>query len=213
MAFAPLARAEATSRPASDRRPAFYLQAEFSSASPHVRGATVGGSLFVELNRRLAIEGSAVYLDRGAGASAASISAGLLLNLVSRNEGAVPYIVAAGGLFRASFDTRNARFSGPAPSGEMGTGRYRHVMEGEPPGWDLGQLPPFYRDRVETVIAREGSSGSRSFNDPALSVGAGVRIRLSRSWSARQDVRARLLMRSGEVYTVWVFTIDLGRGF
>ena len=213
MAFAPPARAEATSRPGTDRRPAFYLQAGFSTASPHVRGATVGGSLLADLNRRLAVEGSAAYLDRGAGAWAASLSASLLLNLVSRNERAVPYLVAGGGLYRASFDTRNARFSGPALSGEMGTGRYRHVMEGEPPGWDLGELPPFYSDRVETLIAREGRGGRGSFNDPALSVGAGVRIRLGRGWSARQDARAQLLMRRGEVYTVWVFTIHVGRGF
>ena len=213
MAFAPLARAEATSRPGSDRRPAFYLQAGFSTASPHVRGATVGGSLLVDVKRRLAVEGSGAYLDRGAGASAASLSVGLVLNLVSRDETALPYLVAGVGLSRASFDTRNARFSGPAPSGEMGAGRYRHVMEGEPPGWDLGELPPFYSDRVENLIAREGRSGSRSFNDPALSVGAGVRIRLGRNWSAREDARAQLLMRSGEIYLVWVFSIHLGRGF
>jgi hypothetical protein len=213
MALAPLARAEATSRPGTDRRPVFYLQAGFSTASPHVRGATVGGSLLVDLNRRLAVEGSGLYLDRGAGASAASLSAGLVVNLGSRDESAVPYLVAGVGLYRASFDTRNARFAGPAPSGEMGIRRYRHVMEGGPPGWDLGELPPFYADRVESLIAREGRSGSRSFSDPALSVGAGVRIHLGRGWSARQDVRAQLLMRSGEVYPMWVFTIHIGRGF
>jgi hypothetical protein len=95
----------------------------------------------------------------------------------------------------------------------MGIRRYRHVMQGQPPGWDLGELPPFYSDRVEGLIAAEGRNGSRSFNDPAVSIGVGVRIRLGRSWSARQDARAQLLMRSGEVYPVWVFTIHLGRGF
>lgn len=212
-ACAPLARAEAASTPGSDRRPAFYLQAGFATASPHVRGATLGGSLLVDLNPRLAVEGSGMYMDRGVGASAASLSADLLLNLVSRDESGVPYLLAGGGLFRASFDTRNARFSGPAPSGEMGRGRYRHVMEGQPPGWDLGEVPQFYSDRVETLIAQEGRSGSRSFNDPALSVGAGVRIRVGRSWSARQDARALLLIRSGRVYPVWVLTIHLGRGY
>ena len=211
--FAPVVRADSTSPSASVTRPVVYLQAGFSTASPHMRGATAGGSVILHPDRRLAIEGSGAYLDRGEGSSALSLSAGLIVNLVSTEEKAVPYLVAGGGLFRASFDTRNARFSGPAPSGEMGTGRYRHVMEGEPPGWDLGELPPFYSDRVETLIAREGRSGRGSFNDPALSAGAGVRIRLGRSWSARQDARAQLLMRRGEVYTVWVFTIHVGRGF
>ena len=213
MAFATLARAEASARPGSDHRPAFYLQAGFATASPHVRGATVGGSLLVDVNQRLTVEGSGAYVDRGVGASATSLSVGLVLNLVSRDEAAVPYLVAGGGLYRASFDTRNARFSGPAPSGEMGIRRYRHVMQGQPPGWDLGELPPFYSDRVESLIAAEGRNGSQSFNDPAVSIGVGVRIRLGRSWSARQDARAQLLMRSGEVYPVWVFTIHLGRGF
>lgn len=212
-ACAPLARAEAASTPGSDHRPAFYLQAGFATASPHVRGATVGGSLLVDVTRRLAVEGSGAYLDRGAGASAASLSVGLVLNLLLSDETALPYLVVGGGLYRASFDTRNPRFSGPAPSGEMGIRRYRHVMAGQPPGWDLGELPPFYSDRVEGLIAAEGRNGSRSFNDPAVSIGVGVRIRLGRSWSARQDARAQLLMRSGEVYPVWVFTIHLGRGF
>jgi hypothetical protein len=213
MAFATLALAEASPRPGSDRPPAFYLQAGFSTASPHVRGAAVGGSLLIDVTRRLAVEGSGVYVDRGAGASAGSLSAGLVLNLVLKDETAVPYLVAGVGLFRASFDARNARFSGPAPSGEMGTGRYRRVMEGQPQGWDLGELPPFYSDRVEGLIAGERRNGSRSFNDTAVSIGAGVRIRFGRSWSARQDARAQLLVRSGEVYPVWVFTIHLGRGF
>ena len=86
-------------------------------------------------------------------------------------------------------------------------------MEGGPSGWDLGELSPFYGDRVALLIAREGRSGSRSFNDPALSLGAGMRIRLGRSWSVRQDARVQRVMRSGEVYTVGLFTIQLGHRF
>jgi hypothetical protein len=176
-------------------------------------GATAGGSVIVRQGRRLAFEGGAAYLNRGEGASALSLSAGVILNLLSTEEKAVPYIVGGGGVLRASFDTRNPRFSGAARSGEMGAGRYRHVMDGAPPGWDLGELPPFYGDRVQTLIARDGRTGRASFSDPALTLGAGVRVRLGRSWLAGQDARALLIMRSGSVYTLWTVTIHLGRSF
>ena len=63
------------------------------------------------------------------------------------------------------------------------------------------------------MIAREGRSGRRSFDDPALNLGAGMRIRLGKRWSLRQDARAQLVMRDGEVYSVGLFTIQAGRGF
>lgn len=98
-------------------RTAAYFQAGFSTASPHMSGAAAGASVLLHVGRRLALEGSGAYLDRGAGSSAASLSANVVLHLASRGEKAVPYLVAGGGLYRASFDTRSARFSGPAPSG------------------------------------------------------------------------------------------------
>ena len=172
-----------------------------------------GGSLALPLGRRLALEGAAAYLDRGSGSSAATLFASVALDFARGDDGAVPYLVVGGGLYRATFDTRDARFSGPAPSGPMGTGRYRHVMNGGPPGWDLGQLPSFYGDRVGAVVVREGRTGALSFNDPALALGAGVRVRVGRAWSMRQDARAQLVMRNGDVYPVWLITLQLGRGF
>lgn len=81
------------------------------------------------------------------------------------------------------------------------------------PGWDLGELPPFYGDRLQTLIARDGRTGRASFSDLALTLGAGVRVRLGRSWLAGQDARALLILRGGGVYTLWVVTIHLGRAF
>ncbi len=168
--------------------------------------------MLIALSQRLALEGSGAYLDRGSGASAASLSGSLVLNLGSGYGNAVPYIVGGVGFHRAAFDTRDPRFSGPAPAGEMGLGRYRHVMDGSPAGWDLGALPPFYAARVEGAIARDGRDGSRGFADPALAAGAGVRIRFGGSWSAREDVRVQVLIRSGQAYAVWSFTIQFGCG-
>lgn len=194
-------------------RTAAYIQGGFSTASPHLSGAAVGGSMVVHAGRRFAIEGSGSYVDRGAGSSAASLSVNAILHLASRGEEAVPYLVAGAGLYRASFDTRIARFAGPAPSGPMGSGRYRHIMKPGPPGWDLGELPAFYGDRVAADIAQRGRTGVLTFGDPALSLGAGMRVRLGRAWSMRQDARAQLVMRGGAFYALGVFTIQVGRGF
>lgn len=188
-----------------------YLQAGFSTARPHMSGTAGGASLVRRLGRRLALEGSATYSDRGAGAAATTLSVNVALDLASRSERAVPYLTAGAGFYRASFDTSDKRFTGPAPSGEMGTGRYRHLMQGAAPGWDLGQLPPFYGGRLAASIARNGLNGVESFTDPALGVGAGVRIRLGGSWSMRQDARALVVMSEGRSYTVGMFTVQLGR--
>jgi len=215
LAFAPVVRAASAddpSKPESRGGVALYLQAGFSTATPHLRGGAVGGAVLVSLNGRLALEGSGAYLDRGSGASAASLSGSLVLSLVPGDEKAVPYLVGGVGLHRASFDTRDARFSGPAPAGEMGSFRYRHTMVGAPDGWDLGALPPFYAERMQGLIARDGRSGRPGFDDPALVGGAGVRIHLGKSWSAREDARVQLLLRDGEPYPVWSFTIQFGRG-
>ena len=192
---------------------AAYVQGGLSTASPHMSGATVGGSMVLHAGRRFAWEGSGSYVDRGDGSSATSLSVNALLHFPSRDEKAVPYIVTGAGLYRASFDTRITRFAGPAPSGPMGSGRYRHIMKSGPPGWDLGELPAFYGDRVAADIARRGRTGVLTFADPAVGLGAGMRIRLGRSWSMRQDARAQLVVRNGGVYALGVFTVQVGRGF
>ena len=211
--FPSVVAADSAPPSASTPGPELHLQTGLSTASPHTSGGTAGGSVILHEGRRLAFEGAASYLNRGPGSSALSLSAGVILNLVSKEEKAVPYLVGGGGVLRASFDTRNPRFFGAARSGEMGAGRYRHVMEGSPPDWDLGELPPFYGDRLQTLIAREGRTGRASFSDPAVTLGAGVRIRLGRSWLAGQDARALLVLRSGSAYTLWVVTVHFGRVF
>lgn len=191
--------------------PTAYMQAGLSTARPHTGGAAVGASLVLPFRHWLALEASGGYLGRGAGASAMTLSVNAVLPLASGNGKTVPYLVLGGGLYRASFDASNERFNGPSPSGEMRTGRYRHLMEGRPPGWNLGQLPPFYGDRFADAIARGGRTGVQSFTDPALGVGAGIRIRIARGWSMRQDARVEVVMRNGASYPLGVFTVQVGR--
>lgn len=208
------ANAGADERPAAPRSDGTFLsaQAGFSTASPHMSGAAVGAALVRDLRPRLALEVSGAYLDRGSGASAASLTSSLLVRLAPRQDEAVPYLAVGGGLYRTAFDTRDPRFSGARVSGVMGAGRYRHTMPPSPPGWDLGQAPDFYGGRLADAIAREGRTNV-SFRDPTLSIGAGMWVRLGGSWSIRQDARAQVIIRSGRAYTVGAFTLQVGRGF
>lgn len=209
----PGAWAETHAASGGGERTVAYVQGGFSTASPHMSGVAVGGSLVLDLSGGFALEGSGAYVDRGAGSTATSLSVNAILHLASRDEEAVPYLVAGAGLYRASFDTRIARFDGPAPSGPMGSGRYRHVMKPSPPGWDLGELPAFYADRVAAGIASEGRTGVLTFADPAVGLGAGMRVRLGRAWAMRQDARVQLVMRNGDVYALGAFTVQVGRDF
>lgn len=207
------ASAGAEERTATPRSNGIFLsaQAGFSTASPHMSGAAVGAALARDLGPRLALEVSGTYLDRGSGASAASLTSSLLVRLAPRRDKAVPYLAVGGGLYRTVFDTRDPRFSGARISGVMGTGRYRHTMPSSPPGWDLGQAPDFYGSRLADAIAREGRTNV-SFSDPTFSIGAGMWVRLGGSWSVRQDARAQVISRAGRAYTVAVFTLQIGRG-
>ncbi len=165
-------------------RTAAYVQGGFSTASPHMSGVAVGASLVLDLNRSFALEGSGSYVDRGAGSEAASLSVNAILHLASRDEEAVPYLVAGAGLYRASFDTRIARFAGPAPSGPMGSGRYRHIMKPSPPGWDVGELPAFpalaasVAGRLGVVAFLSPLLGSRRSVPPPMSASLNASIGL-----------------------------------
>jgi hypothetical protein len=211
-AFVPFARATSAAPPAGPGTE-LHVQVGLAASSPHRDGPAAGGTVLLQPGRRVAFEGAATYLGRGQDAWALSLSSSLILDLLPPEEKTVPYLVGGGGVLRASFDTRSPRFSGAGPSGEMGTGRYEHVMDAPPRGWDLGELPAFYADRVEASIARDGGRGRATFTDPALTLGAGVKLRLGRGWMVGPDARALLAFRSGRVYTLWLASIRLGWGF
>lgn len=201
---------------------ALYLQAGLSSGSSHMGGATVGGTIVRDLGSRLAIEGSGAYLGRGMGADALSLSANLLVHLRPRHEKAVPYLTAGGGIYRASFDMGNSRFDGPMGAGMMGgnySGGYG-MMGGYPPyssggAWNIGQMPMFYGNRMGNMTYSQDGRfyGHRSFSDPAISLGGGIRVDVGSKLFLRPDARALVVVSNGDSYTVGVFTLNLGYGF
>jgi hypothetical protein len=205
-------------------------------------GAALGGSFTIGLNDHLAIEGTGSYLTRGSGADALSLNLGLLVSLLPPGREAIPYAAIGGGLYHASFDLGNNRFFGMMGSqyppgtrmvplqgmggyGMMGGGYYGQSgmmgswnpsTQGAWPGptFTSGQMPMFYANRLGPMtVPQNGMWGMRSFTDPAMTFGGGVRLDLSRRLSVRPDARARVVFGGGESYTIGVFSFNVAYRF
>jgi len=198
------------------QRTAVYMQAGYSSGVSNMGGATLGGMLVHDLTSRLSVEGSASYLGHGMGSGGLGASAAVLVHLRTKREKAVPYLVAGGGLYRASFDMDNGRFNGPM---NMGGSMNGSGMMGRAPlpagtGWDYGQMPHFYGRRLEDGGRNQGPmSGRRSFTDPSISLGGGIRIDLGSRLYLRPDARALIVTSRGDSDTLGMFTVNFGYRF
>ena len=200
----------------------------------HGTGPVLGGSATYDLNDWFTVEGTAAYFDRGSGADAVSVNASLLVNIVPSTRKTVPYVAIGGGVYRASFDLSSARLLGGmgqqfgpgtqlVPVRGMGgfgmmTGGYNGpaVWEGPWTGATLTapHMPAFYANRMGVVTApADGRWGMRSFTDPALVIGGGVRLGLTPHLSVRPDVRAITVFGGGHMNTLGAFSLNLGYRF
>jgi hypothetical protein len=200
----------------------------------HGTGPVLGGSTTYDLNDWFTVEGSAAYFDRGSGADGVSASASLLVNIVVSTRKTVPYFAIGGGVYRASFDLDSARFLGGmgqqfGPGSQlvpvrdmdgfgMMTGGYRGpaVWEGPWNGATLTtpHIPAFYTNRMGVMtVPADGRWGMRSFTDPALVIGGGVRLGLTPHLSVRPDVRAMTMFGGGHRNTLGAFSFNLGYRF
>ncbi len=221
--------AESPQAPESPRTVA-SLQAGVASGSMGSNGASLGGTIVTDLNARLALEATGTYHGQGMGADALSASANVHLLLRPRSERTVPYLTLGGGIYRTSFDMGNGRFSGPMSGrsansatgyGMMGGGYGNYGMMGAgypaagPGTWNYGSMPMFYGSRMGAMsFGPDGrATGQRSFTDPAVSVGAGLRIDLGSRLVLRPDGRALVVLGDGDTRTVGVFTVNVGYGF
>jgi hypothetical protein len=198
------------------QRTAVYLQAGYSPSSWHMGGAALGSVFVRELTSRLSAEASASYLGRGMGSSAVTAPASLLVGLRPTHERAVPYLAAGGGFYRASFDMGSDRFNGPMDMGGSMMGGYGMMGMGWTGAeeWDFGQMPHFYGARLAGQPGGEAPySGRRSFTDPVVSLGGGIRIDLGSRLYLRPDLRALVVVSGGETDTSGLFTVNLGYRF
>lgn len=212
-----IAVAEGKGAATGAEKTAVYMQAGYSSGSSDMGGAALGGMLVRDLTSRLSIEASASYLGHGMGSNGLSASAALLVHLRPTAEKAVPYLAAGGGLYRASFYMGNGRFGGPMNmGGSMMDGFGMMGLGSAPAGtpWSYGQMPHFYGSRLANRTGTQGPYyGDRSFTDPAISLGGGIRIDVGSRLYLRPDARALLVTSRGDMNTVGVLSVNLGYRF
>lgn len=211
-----IASAQGTDARTGAEKTAVYLQAGYSPSSWQMGGAALGGALVRDLTSRLSAEASASYLGRGMGSNGLSASAALLVHLRPTHEKAVPYLAAGGGFYRASFDMGSDRFNGPMDMGGSMMGGSGMMGMGWPGAdqWDFGQMPHFYGARLaDQPGAQEPHYGQRSFTDPVVSLGGGVRVDLGSRLYLRPDARALVVVSGGETSTFGLFTVNFGYRF
>jgi len=101
------------------------------------------------------------------------------------------------------------------PAGWMGH-RWDVDTQGPWPGPTVtpGEMPMFYARRLGTLTVPQGGMwGTRAFTDPALTLGGGMELNLSRHLSLRPDARGLIVVADGETYTVGVFSFHVGYRF
>lgn len=200
------------------------------AATTSTAGPLAGATVVYDINERWSVEGQGAWLGRGSGADAFSLTGSVLVNLLPLGRRVVPYAAAGGGLYRASFDLGHARLMGAiagsvGPGNEFcpspGTGYMRGPGNGfgdcTAPGagfWGVGEMPGFYGRRLGMMVVPAGGGWStRSFTDPTVSVGGGVRLNLASHLELRPDARAIVVLDGGSSYTVGVFGVNIGYRF
>jgi hypothetical protein len=197
-------------------------------------GLALGGSWLFDLTDRASLEAQGTYLHRGAGADAVSAGGSLIVNMIPARERVVPYAAFGGGLYRSSFDLGNPAMLGqagaqfgpgsvvcPAPGTGIGPGPGAGFGPGTgtcPAGaagyWGVGQMPGFYARRLGPMAVPAGGAWqTRSFLDPAMSFGGGLRLNVNEHVMVRPDVRALVVFADGETHTLGVFGVQVGYRF
>ncbi len=180
-------------------------------------GATVGGAGVIGPGDRFAVEATSAWLDRGRATTTVAASANLRIVLNPSDERLTPYAVAGAGLVYARFDMdmMMAGLAGRVDAGTMlqplggnqggfgtmGSGYFGGGMgmsAGFGPGtgsyfgtFTQANLPDFYAARMGAMrVPADGRCGSRSFTNPAVTLGGGVRVSVTDRFFVRPDARA-----------------------
>ena len=198
-------------------------------------GLAIGGAIVVDIHRWFSVEGEGIYADRGPGANALTLTGSVLANLLPLGRRVVPYAAVGGGLYRASFDLAHQRFmggitggfgpgtqicaapgtSGPGPGAGGGFGPGTGTCPNDLNwSWGVGELPNFYGRRLGVLSVPAGLAWeTRTFTDPSLSLGGGVRFDVTNHFIIRPDVRALLVFAEGDTHMVGRFGVNVGYKF
>jgi len=203
-------------------------------------GGVLGATVAAVLSERLTLEGRGVYMDRGAGADGLDVSMSLLVDLLTARR-AIPYVSFGGGMYRASFDLDSRQFFGMmgdllpgeqiVPTmqgwGMMGSTGSRSPGAGwmmadftwegvtrTGPQFNGSHMPMFYGNRLGAMsVPADGRWGTRTFTDPAITFGGGLRFAITDALSLRPDVRALMVIANADTYTLASFSLAVGYRF
>lgn len=227
------AHAQSSTSPAASHPTSLGLLGGFSGGGGDT-GGSVGGTLTFDVTDRVAVEGRGIYMQRGRGSTGLELTGTMLLH-IAPSERATPYVALGGGLYRARFDlgadrflghmgtqfaagTRFVPIRGMSGFGMMNTGMtftgniWTDAWTG--PRFDGNQMPMFYANRVgQMMVPADGRWGMRSFTDPALTLGGGIRLDITDRISVRPDLRALIAFANSDRLVLTTMAVGFGYRF
>lgn len=227
------AGAQPTSQTGSSTRPLSIGATGGLSTGMMQTGGAVGAGLTFDVFDRIAMDGRGIWLRPGQGASGLEIS-GTLLFTVLRGKTVSPYVGIGGGLYRARLSLGSQRMFGSsglpfAPGTVVGAGQTYcgggGMMGGMScgttwtdsstgTGYNMEAMPSFYARRLgQLMVPLDGQWSSRSFTDPAMTLGFGAQVDLTERLYVRPEARALVVFGGGDTLTLGTVTVGFGVRF
>jgi len=169
-------------------------------------GGSVGGTISFDVSNRITAEARGVYGDRGQERNGVEVS-GTMLFTLARSSRTSAYAGVGGGMYHTRFDVGN-------PGGGFG-GDHGVFSQGFLNGLALTrrQVPRFYADRLNQIAFPTEPGEIRSFTDPALTFGAGLKIDLTSRIFVAPDVRGLIVFSRGDHMTLVTMGASAGVRF
>ena len=189
------------------------------SAGSGDAGGSVGLNLGFDVTDRIGVETRGIGMRRGSGSMGLEAT-GTMLFTIARTPKAAPYAAIGGGVYHASFNLDSqAMFGafgdqfGPGTMMSLVTGSSRFMM-GNGTVLNGSRMPAFYASRFgQVMVPTDGHWGMRSFTNPAVTVGGGIRFDVTERLYVRPDIRALMIVGNGDRLTLSTMTVALGYRF
>jgi hypothetical protein len=211
--------AAAQTTPAPLDRPASIGLLGGLSAGSGDAGGSVGLNLAFDVTDRIGVETRGIGMRRGRGSMGLEAT-GTMLFTIARTPKAAPYAAIGGGVYHAGFNLDSQAMFG-ALGGQFGPGTMMTSVPGSS-GFMMGngtvfngsRMPAFYASRFgQMTVPADGHWGMRSFTDPAVTVGGGIRFDVTERLYVRPDIRALMIFGNGDRLTLSTMTVALGYRF
>jgi hypothetical protein len=172
------------------------------SAGQGNTGGSVGGTISFDVSNRLTAEARGVYGDRGQQRNGVEVS-GTMLFTLARSSRTSAYAGVGGGMYHTRLDVGN-----PGGGFDNDHGVFSFLN-----GLTMREVPRFYADRIRQIAFPTEPGGTRSFTDPALTFGAGLKINLTNRIFVAPDVRGLIVLSRGDHMTLVTMGASAGVRF